>query len=98
MQGTPELREIYTDDLRGIIHLIQEAGQHLSDEDAAYHDEDLELLVPAMARVFLKYAREGTMFHTQEMAMIQIFDVITRFVNDPDLLPEVDLSPEGMKR
>jgi DNA-binding PucR family transcriptional regulator len=91
MQGTPKEVTLFTDDLNAIIQLLRDAGELMSDEDAVYHDEELEFLVPALARVFLKYAKTGTMFHTQPMAMIQIFDVITRFVEDPDLLPPVNL-------
>jgi hypothetical protein len=95
MTATPESKlhpvTVWNDDIDGIIMLIRDAGELLSNEDAVYHDQDLELLVPAISRVFLKYAEQGAAFHTRKMAMIQIFDCITRFVEDPDLIPEVDL-------
>lgn len=79
-----------------IISNIREAGARLSEDDAVYHDQELELLVPALSRVFLKYATRGSMYVSRKQAMIQIFDVITRFVEDPDLLPDADL--EGVLR
>lgn len=84
--------------LDDLIDQIQQAGQILSEDDVVYHDQDLELLVPAISRVFLKYAEQGHMFIGRKQAMIQIFDTITRFVQDPDLLPNVELHPDGMIR
>lgn len=87
--------EIKSEDLETIISLIRNAGEALSHDDAVYHDEELELLVPAISRVFLKYATSSHQHVTRNQAMIQIFDVITRFVEDPDTIPTVNLHPAG---
>lgn len=91
MQGQPN-PEI---DLDLIISDIREAGARFSGDDAVYHDEELEFLVPAISRVFTKYAGSSNMYITRKQAMIQIFDVITRFVEDPSLIPTIDL--EGIR-
>lgn len=82
--------DITPEDLVTIITLIRNAGGALSDDDAVYHDQELELLVPALARVFIKY-------DDPNKAMIQIFDAITRFVDDPDSIPGVYFHPEAFR-
>lgn len=92
MQGQPN-RDI---DLDLIIDDIREVAARFVDDDAVYHDEELEFLVPAISRVFIKYSEGSNMYITRRQAMIQIFDVITRFVEDPSLIPDCDL--EGVIR
>lgn len=87
--GDEELSEAHYD---AVITVIRNLGGMTADDDAVYHDQELELLVPAISRVFLKYVSTDGRAHKQ--AMIQIFDCITRFVEDPSLIPDIDL--QGM--
>lgn len=87
--GDEELSEAHYD---AVITVIRNLGGMTADDDAIYMHEDLELLVPTIARIFVQCTDPTFYPRGPKQAMIQIFDCITRFVEDPSLLPDVDLS------
>jgi len=72
------MAEIAPELIPEIISSIRYAGGRLSDEDAVHHDEDLEQIVPDLVTALLQY-------DDPNRVMIQIFDIITRLVEDPDI-------------
>lgn len=78
MQGSPVRLMLYTDDLQGIVNIIRAAGAHLSDDDTVFHDQELEEMIPELVTALFYYP-------DPRKAMIQVFDTITRLLEDPDI-------------
>jgi hypothetical protein len=62
-----------------IISSIRYAGGRLSDRsDAIYMDDELEELLPDLVSTILQYPNP-------HQTMIQVFDIVSRLVDDPDV-------------
>lgn len=68
------------EDLGTIQDLIRNVGEALLEieGDAIHHDEDLEELLPTLVTALLQYKNPPR-------AMFQFFDIVTRYVEDPDI-------------
>lgn len=80
--------EVEDQDLDTIISLIRAAGADLTAKsDEIHFDEELEEPLYHVARTLLLYPRLGLRTTTPKMAMIQVFDILSRWVEDPSLMP-----------
>lgn len=66
---------------------IMEEGERLSGRDDLFSDDEFEVLLPKVARRLLAYADAET---NPEERVIQVFDILTRWVLDPTLIPTPD--------
>lgn len=84
--------------IRVILDDIKEEGARLSEEnDLIYFDDDLEVLLPKVARRVLAYHTdsEGEASPWVEETLVQVFDTLRAFVLDPSIIPPIAHEEEG---